>query len=86
MQVICIDDKGRPDEIPVTRWVKKGERYNVIDLIKCVSQPGQPIAYVLAEIDLSGFGFYKGFSSHRFAVVVYTPEAELKAEEALAPC
>lgn len=68
MTVICNDDTGRPDEIPTSKWVKKGEAYTVIDAIKCMSQPGQPLAYVLAEIDLSGYGAYKGFAASRFSI------------------
>lgn len=80
MRVLCINDNGRPDDIPASKWVKAGEPYTVIDVIKCVTQPGQPFAYVLDEIDLSGCGFYKGFSSTRFVVTEYQPEAEKKEE------
>jgi hypothetical protein len=68
MTVICNDDTGRPDEIPTSKWVKKGEPYTVIDAIRCMTQPGQPVAYVLAEIDLSGYGAYKGFAASRFSI------------------
>lgn len=68
MKVICINDEGRPEAVPLSKWIKKGEEYTVIDLIRCGMQPGRPFAYVLAEIDLSGCDYYKGFSVHRFAV------------------
>lgn len=81
MRVLCINDNGKPDEIPASKWVKAGEPYTVIDVIKCVAQPGQPFAYVLGEIDLTGCGFYKGFGSHRFVVTEYQPEVERKEVE-----
>jgi hypothetical protein len=81
MRVLCINDAGRPDDVPATKWVKQGEKYTVIDVIKCNMQPGQPFAYVLDEIDLNGCGFYKGFASTRFVVTEYTPEVEQKVEE-----
>lgn len=85
MTVICINDKGRPDEIPVTRWVREGERYTVERVIKCLTQPGQPHAYVLAELSIAGFGAYRGFNSSRFVAVQIGPEVEKKEEEAI-PC
>jgi hypothetical protein len=73
MKVVCRNDKGRPDEIPTSKWVKEGDEYTVIDAIPCNMQPGAPIALVLEEIDLSGHGFYKGFCSSRFEIVQLGP-------------
>jgi hypothetical protein len=68
MEVFCINDAGRPNEIPTSKWVKKAEVYTVIDTIKCNIQSGK-IALVLAEIDLKGCEPYKGFSQERFIPV-----------------
>lgn len=65
MKVVCVKDEGRPNEIPTTKWVKKGDVYTVIDYIKCNIQGGK-IAYILEEIDLSGCEPWKGFSEDRF--------------------
>jgi hypothetical protein len=80
MKVICQNDKGRPDEIPANKWVKKGEPYTVINAFKCMSQPGQPLAYELAEINIKGCGAYEGFGAWRFSI----PEIDdlLQAETA----
>jgi hypothetical protein len=73
MKVVCINDAGRPDDIPVTKWIKKDEEYTVIDVIVCKMQPRNPVALVLQEIDLTGCGFYKGFNSDRFRIIQLGP-------------
>lgn len=65
MKVQCFDDTGRPNEIPLNKWVKKGETYTVIGSIKCNIQGGA-LALILAEIDLSDCEPYKGFAANRF--------------------
>lgn len=81
MKVLCINDKGRPDEIPTSKWIKEGETYTAIDAIPCKAQPGCPVALVLAEIDLSGYGFYKGFASTRFQIVQLDPSEIIYVEK-----
>jgi hypothetical protein len=68
MKVVCINDSGRPNEIPITKWVKKADVYTVIDYIKYNIQGGK-IAYILEEIDLTGCEPWKGFSEERFIPV-----------------
>lgn len=83
MKVICINDEGRPEAIPLSKWVKKGNEYTVIDIIKCGMQPGKPFAYILAEIDLSGCDYYKGFSIHRFTIPDIDKAIEMAIDEML---
>lgn len=77
MTVLCINDANRPNEIPANKWIKKGQEYTPLNVIKCNSQGGE-LGYVLAEIDLTGCEPYKCFSVRRFAIRV--PET-VKQEE-----
>ena len=65
--VICIDDQDRPDEIPVEKWVKKGQQYHVIHLFYC--HPQQTNGVVLKEIKLDDSNYpYESFKFARFAI------------------
>ncbi|TAG00288.1 MAG: hypothetical protein EAZ44_09565 [Cytophagia bacterium] len=77
IQVICIDDTLRPNEVPTSRWVKKGETYNIIQIDKLLMQGG---AYgcKLQEIDNDDLAPYQYFRLNRFA-----PPQTLEAEEAV---
>jgi len=78
MKVLCVNDANRPNEIPASKWIKEGETYHVVDVIKCNVQGGAH-GYVLQEIDLSGCDPYKCFSVKRFIPVhtVMLTEEEL---------
>jgi hypothetical protein len=65
--VRCIDDSQRPDEIPVTKWVKAGEAYSVVGWQRSITQDCW--FFILKEIDLTGCGMYKGFSTDRFEIL-----------------
>ena len=38
IEVICVDDKNRPKEIPAIDWVKEGEQYHVTHISLQVNQ------------------------------------------------
>jgi len=40
MRVTCINDSNRPNEVPLSRWVKKGEEYTIVKIDKMVQQGG----------------------------------------------
>jgi len=61
----CVDDKNRPNEIPINKWVKEGEKYTVIGAEIC---PGGILAFTLEEIDLSDCFPYRHFAARRFAI------------------
>jgi len=63
--VVCIDDSGRPSDVPLSKWVKKGNRYTIVGQSYMVSYGVYGV--FLKEIDLSGCGIYKNFLSTRFA-------------------
>lgn len=79
-RVECISDIGRPNEVPLSKWVKKGSFYNVVKVVTHVCQGGIK-GYELAEIDLSGCAPYLYFAASRFSIPV--PEEELEEMEEL---
>ena len=67
VEVICINDKQRPKEIPIEKWVKEGEKYNVIYTV--IVLPQKQLAFHLSEIELTEKEHpYEYFLSRRFAV------------------
>jgi hypothetical protein len=66
MKVICINDANRPKQVPVEKWVKKGEMYTVIATTMMNIQRNK-IGLKLAEIELDQSCFpYEYFSADRF--------------------
>lgn len=62
----CIDDSGRPNDIPKDKWVKKGELYTIIFAI--VVLPQNQLAFQLEEVDLDeSCAPYEYFLANRFA-------------------
>ena len=52
IKVVCINDEARPNEIPLNKWVKKDEMY---EIIKITIHPNQKFinGVELAEISLT---------------------------------
>jgi hypothetical protein len=75
MTVICINSKGRPNEVPLNKWLIQFQEYTVIEAVKCTVQGGL-LGYKLDEIDLSGCFPYLYFAANRFAPVEETPQLE----------
>ena len=81
MRVECIDDSNRPNDIPTSKWVKKGEKYTVIRAANLQMQNGM-LGFQLEEIDLSGCAPYQFFSANRFKPLDEVPTMEEeKADE-----
>lgn len=74
-KVICINDKNRPNIIPLSKWLKEGEIYTVLEVMKCNVQGGL-LGFKLEEIDLKGCEPYLYFSYERFAPLEDLPEIE----------
>lgn len=68
-KVICVNDLHRPDGIPSSRWVKKGETYTVIHVAKLHLQGGM-LGFKLAEINIDDCFPYQFFAANRFAIPV----------------
>ena len=67
VECICINDKNRPKEIPVDKWVKEGEKYNVI--FTTIVLPQKQLAFHLAEIELTEKEApYEYFLASRFGI------------------
>lgn len=66
---ICIDDSNRPDEIPLEKWIVRGERYHVIYTTHV--SPQDIIGVHLSEINLTENELpYEYFNIRRFAFPV----------------
>jgi hypothetical protein len=65
MKVICVNDSDRPNEIPLSKWVKKDKLYTIIKVWHIRMKPGT-YGVELAEIDLSDCFPYLYFSATRF--------------------
>jgi hypothetical protein len=64
MIVECINDSGRPADIPLSKWVKRGNAYTVI---AAYNDMNGVLLFVLEEIDLTDLNtVYKGFAAYRF--------------------
>jgi len=65
--VECINDSNRPADIPLSKWVKKGNAYTVIT---AYNDMNGVLLFVLEEIDLTDLNIpYKGFAAYRFAPI-----------------
>jgi len=78
---VCIRDSGRPNEVPLSQWVKKGEMYTIINVVNCMFQGG--IAGVeLEEVKIDA-GLYKFFAADRFAPIAPLEVVEEELELAI---
>ena len=66
MYVICINDADKPDQISAEQWIKKGEKYTVVKVVKL--KIGNKLAFSLDEKPLSEDNFpYEYWNAERFA-------------------
>lgn len=63
---ICIDDKNRPAEIPLSKWVVKDKEYHVTHVYHQVQQIGVK-GVELAEFDISNCIPFNCYRLDRFA-------------------
>ena len=66
-EVTCIDDSNKPNDIPSSRWVKKGQTYTVIKVAKMLIQGGL-VGFKLEELNIDEFFPYQFFAANRFAI------------------
>ena len=66
-KVICINDKFKPNEIPLSRWVKEGKEYTIVKVMK-MTQQGKRDGVKLAEINNDDLFPYQYFRLDRFAI------------------
>jgi hypothetical protein len=79
MKIMCINDKNRPQEIPVEKWVTNGEVYTLIGVQPLLSS--NSMGFELAELPLGDECFpYHYFNPERFIPVEETELDALEAE------
>ena len=66
-KVICLNDGNRPNDIPSSKWVKKGTEYTVIEVAKLRIQGGI-LGFKLAEINIDEYFPYQYFAASRFGI------------------
>lgn len=82
VEAICIDDANRPKQIPINKWVKKGQKYTIIYTVKVL--PQNEIGVILSEIELTDKELpYEYFLLRRFA---FTEENLKKLIELIKDC
>lgn len=67
IECICVDDKGKPLEIPQEKWVKEGEKYHITHIFVMIQQ-GKIKGCELAEFDISDCLPYNCYRLSRFAI------------------
>lgn len=83
IEVVCINDKNRPDGIPQSRWVKENEIYH-ITLIERMNIQGGLYGCKLAELNNDNLFPYTHFALNRFALTADITEF-LEVEKILNP-
>ena len=82
--MVCIDSSNKPAKVPVEQWIKEGEVYTVIKIVKMGLQD-KKYGVLLKEVQMSVDCFpYEYYDADRFIPLdmrVY--EAKEKKEEVL---
>jgi hypothetical protein len=75
MKIMCVNDKNRPQEIPIEKWLESGKVYTLIAVQHLLSSGS--IGFELDEITLDEACFpYHYFNPERFVPI---DEGELEA-------
>ena len=82
MPVICINDSGRPSDIPASKWPVKGKPYTVTSHVVMHSMGGR-MGVTLEEISLEGCYPYKYYLGDRFGIPADGSDLLARAEELL---
>ena len=66
MKAICIDSSNKPAKVPIEQWIKEGEAYTIIKIIKMGLQDGK-YGVLLKEVQMSADCFpYEYYDADRF--------------------
>lgn len=63
----CIDNSGKPENIPQSKWVKLGEKYHITYTVICLPQNVLAFSIYEKPLDKSCYP-YEYFISTRFAI------------------
>ena len=81
MKVICIDADNKPQNIPIEEWVKEGDMYNVIKIVRMGLQK-DIYGFLLKEIQLSSKSFpYELYNAIRFLPIELLSEINEEQEK-----
>ena len=84
MKAICIDSSNKPTKVPIEQWVKEGEVYTIIKVVKMGLQDGK-YGVLLKEVQISADCFpYEYYDAERFIPLdIRLHQAEEEKEEVL---
>lgn len=68
-QVICLDNKSKPNDIPNSKWLVEGETYTVTKVAKLLIQGGM-VGFKLEELNIDAYFPYQFFAANRFGIPV----------------
>jgi len=78
-EVVCIDDSQRPNDIPTSKWIIKGNDYTVTKVSRMNVQGGI-LGYQLAEVSLKGCAPYLFYAASRFKIKEIQPNKAVEKE------
>ena len=76
-KVECVNDQGKPNDIPNNQWIKKGNQYTVIKA-DYLNMQNRILGFQLEEVSLEGCFPYLYFAANRFKPLT---EDDVNAEE-----
>ena len=66
MKMVCIDSSNKPAKVPIEQWIKEGEVYTVIKVVRMGLQDGK-YGVLLKEVQMSADCFpYEYYDADRF--------------------
>jgi len=68
-EVICLDARNKPNDIPSSKWVVEGQKYTVIKVAKLLIQGGM-VGFKLEELNIDAYFPYQFFAASRFGLPV----------------
>jgi hypothetical protein len=80
MKLICINDSDRPNDIPMSKWIKKGNHYTAIKFNK-MNMQGGALGVQIEEVDLSDCFPHTHFLASRFIPLEPLKENEKENEK-----
>ena len=84
MKMVCIDSSNKPAKVPVEQWIKEGEVYTAIKIVKMGLQD-KKYGLLLKEVQMSADCFpYEYYDADRFIPLdIRVYDAQEEKEEVL---
>lgn len=77
-KIICLNDKGKPNEISEAHWIKEGEFYTPVKVVK--AKINGAYYFVLEEVQPDN-PLYGGYHVNRFGTEIQDVELAIKNKE-----